>query len=420
MTKFYLETYGCKLNQADSNIIKDILEKEGYRETSEKKADFVIINSCGVLEKTELKIFKRIKKLKKEGKKVILAGCLPLISFEKAKKLADGILGPKNLLSLPNLIKEISKGKKPIFLKDEEIDKIKYYPIKKEKLKVSIVIPISEGCLGNCSFCATKLARKRLKSFSKKEILAKIKKAIELEFKEIQLTSQDLAIYGLDKGRFLLPELLSEISKIEGDFKVRLGMMEPFFAKKILKEIFSILKSEKFYKFLHLPLQSGDNEVLRSMNRNYKVEDFLEIVEKFRENFKECVLATDIICGYPSETKRAFENSLKIIEKIKPEILHIFKFSQRKNTKAEKLKDFPDKIKKERTRLLTSLWKKINLEKNKKYIGKKLEVLVVEKREKNFLARANSFRAVILKRGKLGEKKRVKIIDAKVNYLMGA
>ena len=243
---------------------------------------------------------------------------------------------------------------------------------------------------------------------------------IALGIKEIQLSSQDASIFGLDKGKYLLPELLNKICKIKGNFKVRVGRMNPGHAKIILKDLIFAFKSEKIYKFLHLPLQSGDDRVLKSMNRSYRADDFLKIIGEFKKNFKDFLIATDVILGFPAEDEKAFLNTKKIIENIKPGVLHIFRFSPRRNTSALAMKDLPDRIKKDRSRILTDIFYKNNLKENKKFLGKKIKVLVAEKRKNNtFLARTPSFRAVVLKNVKLGEEIEVKIKDFKKNFLIG-
>jgi MiaB-like tRNA modifying enzyme len=419
MAKFYLETFGCKFNKADSELIRKILIENGFKEASEKEADFVVLNTCGVVEKTERKIIKRAIKLKNKGKKIIFAGCLPLISPKVCQKVADGLIGPTNILDLPKIVKKVLRGGKAKSLKQKPIDKAKLRCFAIPKETVVAIIPISEGCLSFCSYCATRLAKGKLRSFDKREILENIKLALKSGAKEIQLTSQDLAIYGLDKGKFLLPELLKEISKIEGDFRVRLGMMNPKFAKKIFGKILEILENEKFYKFLHLPLESGSNNVLKTMSRGYRVEEFLEMISQFKRKFKNSLLATDIIVGFPTETEKDFKETVSVIKKIKPEILHIFRYSKREGTVAAKLKDFPDRIKKERSRILTKIWQEISKEKSKKYLGKAFKALITEKRGDTFLARLPSYKAVILKEGNLGEFVKVKIVSAKPNYLIG-
>jgi len=425
MKTFFLETFGCKFNQTDSDLIRGILKKEGWQETDQKNARFFIINSCGVVEKTRLKIIKRIKKIKKEKKKIILTGCLPLI-LPTVSSLVDFVFGPKEILKIPPVLEQFLSKKreiKRIFLENKEIDKEEFFSQRERKSGQNVImtIPISEGCLGNCVFCATKFSRGRLKSFRLEFILNDIKKAINEGFSEIDLTAQDLAVYGLDQGKFLLPKLLREISRIRGGFKVRLGMANPFYFLKISKEIIKIFKnSEKFFRFFHLPLQSGDDRILKLMKRRSSVSHFLKIFNQLQENFHEFVLATDMICGFPGETENSFRKTLSLIDKTKPDILHIFRFSPNRFSEKKNIKDtIPASIKKERSRRLFGLWKKNCLQKNKKFLGKEYRVLITEKRRNNFLARMNSFRAVILKRGLLGKTLRVQIDDFSFNYLKG-
>lgn len=419
MKKFYLETYGCKLNHSDSDLIRGILSKDYEEVSSSDEADFIIINSCGVVERTERKIVRRIKSL--SGKRIVLAGCLPIINPELVNEIADGAIGPKNILSIKDVVEDILKGERIFRIDDKKIDKAKYYNLKKRSSnKISAIVPIAEGCLGDCSFCVSKYARGPLKSFTMENILREIELLVNSGYKEIQLTSQDAVIYGLDNGEFLLPELLDKISEIKGDFRVRIGMMNPAFVDKIYKELISSFKSEKIYKFLHIPLQSGDDNILKQMNRRYSSEDFIKIVHNFKSNFEDVLIATDVIVGYPGETDESFEKTLKIIEEVRPSIIHIFRFSQRPFSKAQKLKDFPDKVKKERSRKLTELSRKINLEDNKKFLEKEFKVFISEQGKNNtVIARLPSFRAVILKKGELGTFQKIKVTDFKKNYLFG-
>lgn len=420
MAKFFLESFGCKFNQAESELIRRVLKEKKHKEVlNEKEADFIILHTCGVVEKTERKIIKRAQSLKKVNKKIIFTGCLPIISPEITRKISVGMIGPTNILDLPKIVNKVLKGKKAFSLKQTMIDKAKLGCFFIPENTVVAIIPISEGCLSNCAYCASKFARGRLKSFDKDAILENIKTALNRGAKEIQLTSQDLGIYGVEKGKWQLPNLLREILKIDGNFKVRLGMMNPLGAKKIFKELLKIMEDKKIYKFLHLPLQSGDDEVLKSMNRNYKVGDFLTLVQNFKKKFRNSMLATDIIVGFPTENEKAFQNTIKIIKRIKPEILHLFKFSKREGTEAAKLKDLPDRIKKERSRILNKTWLEILEKENKKFLGKKFKALITEKRGEKFLGRLQSYKAVILSKGELGVEVKVKIVDFKPNYLIG-
>ena len=403
--KFYLENYGCKLNEADSEIIKGLLS-ENYEEVFDfNLADFIVLNTCGVIDKTEKKIIEKTLFFQKQGKKVFWTGCLPLIT---KNNISNGSIGPNNFSDINKMIKEEKH-----FFNNTKEDKSLLCKYKKRKEGVSSTVAISEGCLGNCSYCGSKFARKSLYSFSKENILKEIEMVLKEGKKEILLTSQGLATYGLDRGKQELPELIDEILKIKKDFRLRLGMMSPKFAKNIINDL--NYKDKKLYNFLHLPLQSGDNTLLSEMNRGYTVEDFIDICLKMRSLSEDFVLATDIIVGHPKEDEKAFKNTIKVIKKVKPDILHVFRYSKREGTEDSKLKELDSKIKKERSAFLVDLYHKQNLEKNKEFLNKEFEILVVEKT----LGRTNSGRAVAIKNGKVGKFKKVKISDYTWNYLIG-
>ncbi len=403
MVNYQIVTYGCKLNQAESLLIEEKLNKS-FIKSSLKEADFVLINSCGIIEKTENKIIKKIKELKKNNKDVVISGCLPKIN-PQIKEEADFVFENNN----PDLIeKELLKKYNPQKTTKKEEDK---------KDDCSIIIPISTGCLGNCSYCAARLARGKLKSHPQKHIIERIKKS---DFKEIQLTSQDLGIYGMDFGKPLLVNLVSEIIKIEKDFKLKLGMMNPGFIHPFFDELINLFEDEKLYRFIHIPVQSGDNKILKKMNRNHTAEDFSDLVEKIRLKFDNFLIATDIIVGFPGETDYSFQKTVDLIKKTKPNIVNITRFSKRKQTPAFGMIDLPEKIKKERSRKLNLVAKKIKMKDNESYLGKTGKVLVVKNGKNNtFLSRMNNGKAVILNKGKVGEFKHIKIVDFKENYLIG-
>ena len=401
--KFYFKTFGCKLNEADSQIIKSILTKDYEEVFNPDNADFVVFNTCGVVDKTEKKIIRETKQFQKQGKKVFWTGCLPLIT---RNNVSNGSIGPNNVLDIKKAIKENIH----IFT-EKKIDKSVLCNLKEDS--VSAIVAISEGCLGNCSYCGSRIARKGLNSFPRENIIKRIEK---INAKEILLTSQGLASYGLDKGKQELSELISDILKIEKDFKLRLGMMNPKFLVHIIDDLLELYEDKKMYKFLHLPLQSGDNNLLKEMNRGYNINDFLDLVYKFRKISKDTILATDIIVGHPKESEKAFKNTIKIIKETKPDVLHVFRYSKRKGTEDAKLKELDVRIKKQRSKYLVTLFQKYNLEKNKSFLGKEFQVLVIKD---NNLARTDSGRAVIVKNSKAGELKKVKIKDVKWNYLIG-
>ncbi|BFT94573.1 MAG: tRNA (N(6)-L-threonylcarbamoyladenosine(37)-C(2))-methylthiotran sferase [Minisyncoccus archaeiphilus] len=411
---YFLKTYGCKLNHADSILIDKVMSDAGHSKVNDiGLAELVILNSCAVVDTTADKILKEAKLLKDKGKTVFIGGCLPVVMQDDCKKVSDNIFSPTNVDDLPFLLQ---KGiAHPI--RNNELDKLS---LLKDTQIDNNIVPISEGCLGSCTYCVTRLARKGLISFSFSDIVNRIKDVVEAGQKEIQLTSQDLAVYGLDKGNQNLPSLLNSIADIKGDFMVKLGMMNPGWAMKIVDPLIEALQNSHYYKFLHLPLQSGDDYLLSKMNRGYEVNDYLEVVSRFRDSFEETVLATDIIVGHPLETQEMFLHTIEVLRETKPDIIHIFKFSRRPGTSDWSLKDLPDRIKKERSRLVTKLFHEINEKRNRNYAGKEEKVLIIEKRGETLLCRNIAGRAVIIKSHNLqpGRWINVRITDSRWNYLL--
>lgn len=359
MVKIYIETYGCAANQDDTSIIKGLLKKENYTLTDDvKKANIIIVNTCIVKGKTESKVISKLKKFIEDypNKKLIIAGCMPEAEYEICKKIAPkaSLINTQHLKDITKIIKNKNKILK--FLGKSKENKLNLPKITKYKDIVNI--QIAEGCLSNCYFCITKLAKGNLHSFPKEDIIKEIKLRLKQGYKRINLTSTDNSCYGLDINTNL-PSLLKDIIKIKGDFKVRIGMMNPNYAKRYLKNLIKIYKSKKVIKFIHLPIESGSNKVLKDMNRNYKVKDFIKIVKKFRKEIPDINISTDIITGYPSESKEDFNKTIELIKKIKPEVLNISKFTPRPKTEASKLKQLPSQIIKERSKKLSEEFKKL-------------------------------------------------------------
>jgi MiaB/RimO family radical SAM methylthiotransferase len=239
--------------------------------------------------------------------------------------------------------------------------------------------------------------------------------------KEIWLTSQDCAAYGLDANTNL-SKLLEKICKIPGDFHIRVGMGNPNHIIKILPELIEAYKNKKVFKFLHIPIQSGNDRVLKLMNRFYTVGDFKKIVKEFRKQITNLTLITDIICGFPTETEKEFEDSVKLITWLQPDAINVSMFWPRPGTIAEKMKQLSGEIKKKRSREMTKLYHSVALDVNKKLVGKKFKVLVDEIGKKGgFVARNESYKPIVLKESKLklGDSPQVRIISATKNYLIG-
>lgn len=406
------------MNQADSDIIRGLVSKE-FELSSVEDADVVIVNSCGVIDYTERKIIRRIKDLKKLGKKIVLAGCLTRIS-EEALRICDSAIAPDNVEKVVEAVKAALNGS-AVFKDWTNVDKASLRNLKcRLKENAVAIVSISEGCLGKCSFCITRFARGRLRSFSMEEIVKEVEDVVKMGFKEIQLTSQDTGAYGLDKGQTMLPKLLKKIDEIEGDFRVRVGMMNPHHAKAMLEDLIEAYSSEKIYKFIHVPVQSGDDEVLKHMRRDHTVEDYVEVVKAFRESFDDVMVSTDIIVGYPTEKEDSFIKTCELIKETKPDIVNITRFSPRPRTEAAKLKDVPGWIKKERSRVLTEVSRKVSSENNSKFVGRELRVLVTKYgKDWTMLARTDSYRPVVVKNRSIGEFTVTKIKSYTFAYLIG-
>lgn len=406
------------MNQADTDIIRGILSDK-HEIVSLEEAEIVVVNSCGVIEYTERKILKRIQELKK-SRKVILAGCLPKISGGRILDEADCVIGT-NVYDIENAVNSALRNEKFILVKKSDEDKSEYRCIKERKQENAIaIVPIAEGCFGKCTFCATKFARGRLRSYRLQNIVEEVEKAVRSGFREIQLTAQDTGIYGLDGKNYKIYDLLNAVNDIKGDFRVRVGMMNPGNALRIVDDLINSFSGEKIYKFLHVPVQSGDNRVLEDMGRDYSVEEFIELVSQFRNSFRDVVISTDIIVGFPTENDEAFWKSYELIKEVKPEIVNITRYSERKNTKAAKFRDMPDWIKKERSRKLTELCREISYRINSTFRGKRYRVLIT-KNGKNgtLLSRTDSYRPVILEFGNIGEFCKVRIVNFSETFLKG-
>jgi MiaB-like tRNA modifying enzyme len=361
---------------------------------------------------TERKVLKEIKRHKLAGKRVILTGCLPGANPASAQASgADAVLPLQHIAEINSAIEGKGCAKALPVIKPE-------LPKLRHSDSAIAIVAISEGCLGACSYCATRFARGRLRSFPVESIVREVESALEHGYREVQLTSQDTAVYGRDTSTSL-PELLGELVDLPYEFRIRVGMMNPTFAGDIFDDLLQVFESRKVYKFLHLPVQSGSNLVLRHMRRGYRVEDFTQLVAEFRRRFPDSTLSTDLIVGYPTEGEEDFQKSLELIKEIKPEVLNITRFSPRPGTEAAKLRDVHDWVKKERSRRLTALMREVGLERNRRYLGRRLTVLVTKHgKHGTLLARSDAYRQVVVKRGRIGEFIRVKIRDVKPTYLI--
>lgn len=407
--KVFVETYGCTLNQADSEILKGVLDGKGVSLCcSTEEADVLVLNTCFVKKQTQQRILDRLKRL--GGKKIVVAGCMPAANRRMVEKASPNasMVGPYSLPDIYNAVLSAYEGRKNLFLDAKPEDK---YLLPKIREGVIARIPISEGCSSCCSFCVTKQARPVLHSYDETSIVKEVEKCIGAGFREICLTSMDTGAYGLDSKTSLL-SLLKKIDGLDGKFLTRVGMINPEHALRMLPGLIEAFRSEKIYKFLHMPLQSGDEDVLRSMNRRYSVDEFLRVASEFREKFPELTLATDIIVGFPTESEDAFNRTIDLLEELELDVVNISKFFPRPGTKAAEMKQLPGAVVARRSRVVSALCRSIALRRNRQLIGKEFEVLLTEKLERGVAGRTRSYRQVVAPGGRLGEFVNAKISSA--------
>ena len=282
-------------------------------------------------------------------------------------------------------------------------------------------VSIAEGCLFSCNYCITHLARGKLCSYPEKDIISAVHNAINQGCKEIQLTAQDTASYGLDGGTSL-PQLIKKIVELQGEYMIRIGMMNPRTAKTIIQDLISLFQHSHIYSFLHLPIQSGDNIILEKMNRGYTVEEAIKIIEYSQNKLPELSIATDVIIGYPTETDRQFQKTKLLLQQIKPDVVNITRFSARPYTKAKNVRGrIPTEIVKNRSRELTDFCQNLMLQRNNSYLDKNMTVIPLKKgKEHTTMCRSTNYKPVVIEDiVSLGERVQVKIIDATDTHLVG-
>jgi threonylcarbamoyladenosine tRNA methylthiotransferase CDKAL1 len=420
----YVKTYGCSSNQADTQTLKGCLAKAGYKlAKTASTADVLIYNTCAVKGPTENRVIEALKRAPHE-KKLIVAGCLPIINFERLQREVrfDGAVGPAAGEEIADVVRLVLKGEKVVSLNAALTAKPSLKLPRQKPNKLVSVLPVSYGCLGSCAYCCVVFARGHLRSYTVEEITERVRDDLAAGAKEFWITSQDTACYGRDMDTNLAA-LLKALDDVAGDFRVRVGMMTPSLAQDMLGDLIEAFRSSHVFKFVHLPVQSGDDQVLRRMRRFYTVQDFRDVVDAFRAAFPNVTVATDVICGFPGETRDAFENTLKLIGEVKPDIVNVSKFFARPGTAAAEMNEelvAPTEIKRRSTEA-AKLVKQISLERNQRWIGWSGEVLVDEKGKvpSSWIGRNFAYKPVTVKSSAnlLGETLRVKVVKAFSTHL---
>jgi len=415
MTNIYMQTHGCSANLVESESMMGLLTKSGFKIVDEMEySDVNILNICTV--KGTIVPLKEIRKFTEQfpEKKLIVTGCITKDIIPQIRSINQNasLINTHNIHRIVEAVEESLQGNVLEALTQERINKAELPKIRTNK--IIGIIPIASGCDDFCSYCSVKLIKGNIFTYPESYIVNEIKNNIEQGCKEIWLTSQDNGAYGLDKGKRRLPNLLNEILKnVEGDYKIRLGMINPRHVMSMIDELIKIYQDDRMFKFLHIPIEAGNNEILGKMKRKYNIHEFKEMVDKFRRYVKDITIATDMIVGFPTETELQFQDSLHLIQDVKPDIVNIARFSARPNTAASRMKQLPGNIKKERSRAITELFISLALKQNKKWIGWQGKIVISEiGKNKTWVGRNFAYRPVIVKGNfNLGDEINVKIKD---------
>ena len=378
----WFEGYGCTANQGETLEMREHANQLGHElATDSATAETVVLGTCTVIESTQNRMEKRISELMDQGKNVIVSGCMATADTKilNSKFPNAPLVSPGDIDGLGDLIGR--GGCKPETL----------------ETPFSAILPISSGCLGRCTYCATLKARGRVKSRSVNDIFFKAQYAIDSGSKELLLTSQDNGAFGADTESSL-ENLLNELSHLDGEFRLRVGMLNPMLVSGRSKEMAEAWGDSRTYKFMHLPIQSGSQKILNSMTRDHALEEFWEVVEVFRDYYPEMMIITDIITGFPGETDEDHQETVKLLNKLSPDLVNVTRFSPRKGTPASRYKRIDGRIVKKRSRELTNLRKELGAKSFKRFVGRQTSILTVEnQRSGSTLCRDDNYRPIILK-----------------------
>ncbi|MEM0494776.1 MAG: tRNA (N(6)-L-threonylcarbamoyladenosine(37)-C(2))-methylthiotransferase [Thermofilum sp.] len=421
--KVYLEVHGCWLSKAEGEIARSLLEKAGYTVSSDARdADAIVVVTCAVRGDTEVAMLKRLRELREKAPhaRFVVAGCLVNV---RPKSILS--ITPEAALVEPDALDHVVdalESRDPVYIVRKYQRNLSILP--EYRGGPTYVVPIESGCTGSCSFCVEWVARGRqVKSYPVESIVKAVKEAVARGAREIYLTGQDVASYGIG-SRSSLPELVETLlEEVQGRYRIRLGMMEPIMTAKIAEKLLPLFKDERLYRYFHLPAQSGDDQVLRLMRRRYTVSAYEELVAKIRSSVGTLSLATDIIVGFPGESDESFRNTLSFIERLRFDKVHVARYTLRPFTLGYVSYDnIPEHVKKARSREASSVALRIAAEVNRSYVGRTVEVLINGTSFRGDVAgRTPEYKLVIMKGYHVqpGEFVKARIVGATALHLIG-
>lgn len=393
--RFYIESYGCQMNFADSEIVASILNKEGFGATRNvEDADLIFLNTCSIREKAEQTVRKRLTEFRKlkEQKKGMLVGVLGCMAerlkakFLEEEQLVDIVVGPDAYRSLPQLVDEAEGGQKAVnVLLSREETYADIAPVRLDSNGVSAFVSIMRGCNNMCSFCVVPFTRGRERSRDVDSIIAECRDLFEKGYKEVTLLGQNVDSYyytpqppegGVGTMSITFAALLESIAKISPDLRVRFSTSHP---KDITDEVLhTMAKYENICKYIHLPVQSGSTRVLQLMNRTYTREWYMARVDRIRQIMPDCGISSDVIAGFCTEEESDHQDTLAIMKYSEYDFSYMFFYSERPGTLAQRRykDDVPEDIKKRRLQEIVELQNRLSLESNKKDLNKTFKVLI--------------------------------------------
>lgn len=420
---FYIESYGCQMNFADSEVVASILQMEGFGPTRNiEEADLIFINTCSIREKAEQTVRKRLtefKSLKKEKKQLLIGvlGCMAerlKSKFLEEEKLVDIVVGPDAYRSLPSLVMEAAGGQKGVnVLLSREETYADIAPVRLDSNGVSAFVSIMRGCNNMCSFCVVPFTRGRERSRDLNSILAECKDLYERGYREVTLLGQNVDSYyytpsEINSESVTFANLLEKVAQISPQLLVRFSTSHP---KDITDEVlYTMAKYENICNYIHLPVQSGSNRILQLMNRTYTREWYMAKVDRIRSIIPDCGISSDIIAGFCTEEETDHQDTLSVMEYCKYDFSYMFFYSERPGTLAARRykDDIPEETKKRRLQEIVNLQNQLSLESNQKEIGKVYKVLIEgdsKKDQREWKARTSHNKVVVFPKSNSLQKK---------------
>lgn len=434
MKKYLIITYGCQMNENDSEKISGMVEELGYTKTEdEKDADLIIMNTCSVRENANNRFFGNLgnfKKLKKKKPGLILAVCGCMMQEEHIVKkikekysFVDIVFGTHNIASLPSLLEECDAKRKLIVEVLEDSDKLaEGLPVHRQ-FKHKAFVSIMKGCNNFCSYCIVPYTRGRERSREYQNILNEVRELANDGVKEVTLLGQNVNSYGKNlDDPVSFAKLLKMVSEVEGIERVRFMTSHP---KDLSDELIEVIRDNpKICRHIHLPMQSGSSRILKLMNRHYDKDTYINLVKKIRREIPDVAITTDIIVGFPTETEEDFLDTLDVYKECEFDTAFTFIYSKREGTKAAVMDgQIDEKTVKDRFDRLLKLHDEIVLKQNKKYLGKEVDILIDGKSKTNdnvLTGRTSSFKLVnFTGKGETGDIVKVKITDIHTFHLSG-